>query len=250
MLEGIDTNRIWDPSGNRIIGGVNGNTARSFLFTYPSDNWVKYSGFDLNVESRPTPNLDIFATYTLGWTWGTAITQNAFQSPGSQYDNPRYRQYYIGYIPEGDVRHTIRSQVTYNLRGVNLGATFTYQSGFALRKTYTGNANVLTTTVRGPFGIDPGAPPGTSGLNDYRNWSEFRTPDTFQITLLVGYDFYELLRQHLLFTVGIENLFDNLTPGGLGPFIKQSESAPPSNFGYVTGRPAPFRVQLGLRYSY
>src|SRR5262249_20891873 len=58
ILELGETNRIWDPSGNRVIDFVNPDVRKAItLSTYPDGSYTKYSGISLAFESRPTPNL-------------------------------------------------------------------------------------------------------------------------------------------------------------------------------------------------
>jgi hypothetical protein len=248
ILEQIETNRIFDPSGSRIVGFVDPTHPNSVV-VYSNDdrNWSKYSGFDFIFESRPTPNLDFYGVYTLSWTWGPGFAENqggdgppGNTSPG-QFYNPRFSQFFNGYNIISDVRHQIKTQTTYTIHGAVIGATVNWRSGYARSKFYPQQSPINNNTrLRSPFGTDPSVP------NDTTNWTDLRLPDLFTVNLLVGYDFYELTRQHLLLTVQIENLFDNYTPTG----FTTSETAPPSQFGRPNLRPVPFRTQLGIRYTY
>jgi hypothetical protein len=240
LLEQVETNRIWDPSGSRVAGWSD-PTHQNAVFVYTNDdrNWEKYSGFDFIFESRPTPNLDFYGSYTLSWTWGPGYQENA--GTLGQFYNTRQQQLFTGWNPNSDVRHIIKTQTTYTLHGFVSGITVNWRSGFALAKQYPTVAPITNNTrFRSPFGTDP------SANNDIHQWTEFRLPDLFTVNLLVGYDFYELTRQHVLITVQMENLFNNFTPTG----ISGIETAPPSNFGQVNARPIPFRTQLGIRYTY
>jgi hypothetical protein len=240
LLEQAEVNRIWDPSGSKVAGFVDPTHPQAvFIYTNDERNWSKYSGFDFIFESRPTPNLDFYGSYTLSWTWGPGYQEN--QGGLGQFYNNRQQQLFTGWNPLSDVRHIIKTQTTYTLHGFVSGVTVNWRSGYALVKQYPVNAGFTANSrFRGPFGTDPSVP------NDIHQWTEFRLPDLFTVNLLVGYDFYELTRQHVLLTVQFENLFNNYTPTGL----QQTETAPPSNFGIVNARPVPFRTQLGIRYTY
>jgi len=248
ILEQIETNRIFDPSGGRVVGFVD-TTHPNAVVVYANDdrNWSKYSGFDFIFESKPVPNFDFYGVYTLSWTWGPGFAENQGQGPTGnlypgQFYNPRMSQFYNGWNVISDVRHQIKTQTTYTIHGLVIGTTVNWRSGYARPKFYPQASPVNNNTrLRSPFGTDPSVP------NDTSNWTELRLPDLFTVNLLVGYDFYELMRQHLLITVQIENLFDNYTPTG----FTTSETAPPSQFGRPNARPnPPFRTQLGIRYTY
>src|SRR6266851_376959 len=240
LLEQVEANRIWDPSGSRIVGYVD-PTHPNAVFVYTNDdrNWQKYSGFDLIFETKPTQNLDFYATYTLAWTWGPGYQENA--GGLGQFYNPRQSQFFAGWNPNSDVRHLIKTQGTYTLHGLLLGTTVNWRSGYARFKQFPVNGGFTANSrFRAPFGTDPSVP------NSINQWTEFRIPDLFTVNLLVGYDFYELTRQHIQLTVQMENLLNNFTPNDLS----QIETAPPTRFGTVTTRPVPFRTQLGIRYTY
>ena len=132
-----------------------------------------------------------------------------------------------------------------------MGLVTNWRSGYAQRASYGLFDTSLPARYRSAQGTDPSPPaPGAVGQPDRNNvqrWAEFRIPDLFTVNLLVGYDFYELTKQHLVINAGIENLFDNVTPTTLQTSTNQ---APPSTFGTATARPTPLRVQLGMRYSY
>ncbi len=243
LLEQVEVNRIWDASGSRTAGWVD-PTRQNEVRVYTNDdrNWQKYSGFDFIFESRPTPNLDFYGTYTLSWTWGPGYQEN--QGGLGQFYNQRQSQFFASWNPNSDVRHFIKTQTTYTFHGFAIGTTVNWRSGYALAKQFplaspTSNA-VANSRFRSPFGTDPSVP------NSINQWTEFRLPDLFTVNVLFGYDFYDLTRQHLLLTVQFENLFNNFTPTGLSGI----ETAPPSNFGIVNNRPIPFRTQLGIKYTY
>jgi outer membrane receptor protein involved in Fe transport len=241
LLEQVEVNRIWDPSGSRTAGWVDPNRQYEVrVYTNDDRNWQKYSGFDFIFESRPTPNFDFFGSYTLSWTWGPGYQEN--NGGLGQFYNPRQAQFFAAWNPNSDVRHIIKTQTTYTVHGLVIGATVNWRSGFALAKQFPVNSSITTgnSRFRTPFGTDP------SAVNDIHQWTEFRLPDQFVVNMLFGYDFYELTRQHFLLTVQFENLLNQYTPTAL----QTIETAPPTRFGQVTARPVPFRTQLGIKYSY
>lgn len=243
ILDSAEVNRIWDPSGSRINGYVDPTRQTAvFVFTNDDRNWQKYSGLDFIFEARPTQNLDFYGSYTLGWTWGPGYQENALFGTGfaGQFYNPRQNQFYFGFSPTQDVRHQVKTQTVYQFHGFVVGATVNWRSGFALTRQYPVNSGFDVPRYRSPLGTDPSAP------NSVNQWTELRLPDLFTVSLRIGYDFYELTRQHLLVDAQMTNLFNNFTPTGL----QLVETAPPSGFGRVNARPAVFQTQLGIRYTY
>ena len=51
VVEFVEQNLIYDPSGNRAIGGLDGTTHSVLVLSYPDANKVYYSGFDLDRKS-------------------------------------------------------------------------------------------------------------------------------------------------------------------------------------------------------
>ncbi len=75
LWEEVEVNQIWDPTGERIIGYANGRPQSIMKFTTPNGAVRNYHGVDFTVESRPTPNWDVYAGYTLSWLFGTATDE-------------------------------------------------------------------------------------------------------------------------------------------------------------------------------
>ncbi len=235
ILTAIETNRIWDPSGNRVIGYV--DPTKTFpitVATYPDDAYSKYSGLSLSFASRPSQNLDFQGSYTLAYTYGPAYEDNLNPNP---YSNPRQAQYFSGFAPGVDRRHFFKTTTSYRWEGVIVGVLFNWASGQALTKTFTSNAG-LPTRYRSPIGTEPGVP-----LNNSASWTEFRTPDFFNLGITIGYDFYSLIRQHLILSAAITNVLNLSTPNAFN-------TADNDLFGTVSARETSRRATLGLRYQY
>lgn len=246
VIDAVEQNVIYDPSGNRVIGYVNPAQRSSVIvLTSSPRNYSEYSGIDFQFESRFNKHLDFTGSYTLAWTYGPAydeILGVSTTSGGTQYwnqfSNPRQAQMFRGYAPAIDRRHSIKTQTTYVNGPWVLGVVVNYRSGIAERKTYSNtNSGANTSRWRAPNGLDPVTP------NDIESWSEFRIPPTFLVNVKGGYDFYSLTKLHLRLEAGIENLFDSFVPTGV-------RNTANSVFGQVSNREQPFQVQLGLRYHY
>lgn len=239
----VEVNEIWDPTGERVIGYVNGQKTAVEWFTTPDQAYRNYHGIDLTLESRPNEHWDVYVGYTLSWLFGTAAdevgtnTQSTIGS-GNGFNNPRQTKYYSGYLPE-DSRHNIKAHASYTLHGLSAGGTLNYASGSPLSKQYYNSFTGGYNNLRGPVGTD-----ASPGSNDPTAYSTFQTPDSLMINLRVSYDMSEILHQHLLFMVDIFNLFNFDTATTV-------ETRDIATFGQATsGRLAPLHVQLAARYSF
>ncbi len=237
----VESNQVWDPTGYRTIGYVDSATPQTInLITTNSGLVREYQGVDFSIESRPTPNWDIYAAYTLSWLYGSGGDQLGGQvngTPGANY-NPRQTPFWDGYLPE-DVRHVLKLRVAYSNSGFNVGGFFQYASGSPLTKTYfqyLPDGDFLN--QRSPSGTEPGPTP-----NSPRGFSEFRLPDTIQLDVRVSYDFHALIKQHLVLIADLFNLFNLQTATAV-------EATNIPNFGQILTRQTPFKFQLGLRYQY
>lgn len=236
IFEAVETNRIWDASGNRVIGYVNPDFPNPIsLSTYRDSSYTKYSGVSLIFETRPSQHFDFQGSYTLSWTYGPASDENL---ASNQYANPRQSQYYAGWALDIDTRHQFKTLTSYNYRGLIIGVLFNWSSGTPGRKVFTPISTSLASRFRAPFGTEPGAP-----INDSRSWAEFRTPAFFNLGINVGYDFFELIKQHVIVTVRLTNVLDLETPD---VFNRNDNDL----FGTVSSRVTPRRVTLGLEYKY
>ncbi len=235
ILMPVEINRIFDPSGNRVIDFVNPDFRSPVTFnTYPDDAYSKYSGVSLAFESRPSPNFDFQGSYTYSYTYGPAYDDNINPNP---FSNPRQAQYFSAFAFLTDTRHFIKTTTTYNWQGFIVGLLFNWSSGLPLAKSFT-QLSGLPTRFRSPLGTEPGTP-----LNDPRSWTEFRTPDFFNLGVTLAYDFYALTRQHIIVSAQTTNVLNLSTPLDFNRTDNEL-------FGTVSSRQASRRVTLGLRYQY
>jgi hypothetical protein len=254
IWDGVEINQIWDPSGTRVVGYVNGQPQTIFKYTTPDDNWRIYQGIDFSLESRPTPNWDIYAAYTLSWLYGPGAEELGQVGNGeagnSGFYNPRQKHLYDGFLPE-DVRHQLKIRGSYTFHGLSLGVNFNYSTGLPGTKQFFNQYDAGYTNRRSPQGTDPGAVSGNTLAtpNDPTRWSEFRSPDLILVSARVQYDFHALIRQHIILIADFFNLFNlggAATNGGGFP-LEQRDLA---TYGQVRARQTPFRFQLGLRYIF
>jgi hypothetical protein len=232
-----EINQIWDAAGTHVIGYVNGQPMQVFKATTPDDNTRQYHGLDFIFESRPTPNWDIYAAYTVSWTYGVGSVRN------TPYYNPRQFMFYDGFLPE-DHRHNLKLRASYTWNGLSVGALFNYLSGAPISKDFFNQTDGAYDDLRAPQGNDPGQ--GHQSLataNDPKKWAELRLPDQVSVDLRLGYDFHQLIKQHILLMLDFFNLFDL---NG----VTDVDTTNSSTYATVTGRQRPFRFEIGLRYTY
>lgn len=248
IWDGVEINQIWDPSGTRVVGYVNGQPQSIYKYTTPDGNWRVYQGIDFSVESRPTPNWDFYGAYTLSWLYGPGAEELGQVGNGeagnSGFYNPRQKQFYDGFLPE-DTRHQLKLRGSYSWHGLSLGVNFNYTTGSPLTKFFYNGIDQGYTNRRSPQGTDPGAASSNSKAtpNNPERWAEYRLPDLILLHARAQFDFHELIKQHIILIADFFNLFNLGEATGLG----QSNTA---TFGQVRARQTPFRFQLGLRYVY
>jgi hypothetical protein len=228
----IEQNRIWDPSGSRVVGWVDPATVKDgvgtqvYNYTTPDDP-VWYRSFIFSTEGQPSPRWDYSASYVLSWT--------TFRDTA---DNPRLQQFYHGYSA-ADIRHYFRLFASYDVTShLIVGGSWQYQSGSPLTKGFFNYEDGDYSNRRSPAGTTPSMP------NDPKTISEFRTPDFMQLDITLRYDVMPLQFRHRLQLVA--DVF-NVLNTGLATGYTATDIM---RFGQVTGRQAPRRIQLGLAYRY
>lgn len=248
IWDGVEVNQIWDPTGYRVIGTLNGEARQVYRFSTPDGNYRVYHGIDFTVESRPTPNWDIWIAYTLSWLYGPGAEElgqvNGYEAGNSGFYNPRQRMFYDGYLAD-DHRHNLKVRASYSWKGLTIGGFFNYISGAPLSKAYFNQNDAFAysyTNKRSPQGTTPGDEL-TGMRNNVAYWSEFRLPDQIQFDTRVQYDFYPLAHQHLIAMADLFNIFNLASATAI-------DTRDEATFGTAQGRQTPFRFQLGVRYLY
>jgi hypothetical protein len=245
QFEAVEANSIMDPSGTRTVGFLNGVPTRVTEYGFTPRSYGQYSGLDLIVEVR-LKNLEVQGGYTLSQSWGTQ---------GSGFDNPRLEAFLNSYQAGVDTRHQIKSATTITLfEGATVGLIVNWRSGVAVAQTFSGTDPGVTIR-RAPAGYETGSyyntgtgNPGQNGtLSDVRSWTQFRTPDQLTCNVMLGYDFYKLLNQHVTANLQINNVLALETPTG----VTGAEGAPNTNqFGLASSRAGFRSLTLGARYEF
>jgi hypothetical protein len=227
---------VWDPTGERVVRYVDGMPHQVQYFFTPDANFHYYQGIDFIAEGHPSDNWYLQGNYTLSWTYGPGVTELQQNQPQSPFYNPRQAKFYYGFQPQ-DQRHQLKINASYNFHGLLLGAVFNYASGPPRTKQYFNAKDQTATDYRSPQGTEPGTG------NSVAQTAEFRLPDIFTVDVRLGFDFYELTKQHIVVLADIFNLF-NYRPA-------TAINAVDPNFGQVTARGIlPLRAQLAVNYIY
>lgn len=241
ILDRIEVNRIWDPSGTRIVDYKNGDPRPVWFYTTPDDNYVHYHGLDLVIHGRPSPSWSYYLAYTLSFKSGPGIEELGLLGGPSQGFSARQAVFFDGYAL-GDVRHQLKGHGYFIWRNFSIGPNFRYESGTVLQEFFQANAgfavgNNTNLVFRSPTGTRPEVP------NDPGQVAEYRTPDLLILSVRFAYDFRALIGQQLILSADAFNVFNLATPTAINTVNN-------ATFGTVANRQAPFRLQLGLRFFY
>jgi hypothetical protein len=227
--DSLEMNRIWDPSGTRVMGYADPSQwGRAIVMQTTPNNVRNYQGVILSTEGRPTDRLDYHVSHTLSW--------NTFRAPYTS--NPRQAIFNQGYSG-ADTRHFSRLYAAYYIfPWMNLGAAFVYRTGDPTTKGYYNAEFNNRSSVRSPAGTVPTVP------NDPNGISELRTPAFTQLDLkMVANLLPGSTDQTLNLVLDVFNTLDQRSPTG---FIATDLPT----FGQITNRQDPLRIQLGLTYTY
>jgi hypothetical protein len=240
-----EVNRIWDPSGTKIIGYVNPalNGQSVLQAVAPASGYRRYTGMDLWVQGTPG-RWDLLASYTLGFNTGTV---------GDYFDgylnNPRMTMFYDGYTND-DHRHTVKGSISYRTTfGLDLGARVRYFTGGADWMSFTNPGDSSQRLYRSPRGT--GVPAVTTGgspnFNDPSTWSDLRDPAQFLIDLQARYNLsgpLGLKQQRAEVLLLVVNVLNDSSPTS----IFDSFSATSNRFGLANFHQSPMQAEVMLRF--
>ena len=227
--DAIEMNRIWDPTGLRVVDYVNRDQwGRAIMMQTTPDNVRYYQGVILSTEGRPTERLDYHVSHTLSW--------NTFRSPVTS--NPRQALFNQGWAG-ADVRHFSRVfGGFYVFPWMNLGASFVHRTGGPSTKGFYSREFNNRGLLRSPSGTAPVVP------NDPNGITELRDPALTQLDLrLMANLLPSSTDQSLSVFLDVFNAFNTRIPTG---FVATDLAT----YGQITGRQDPLRLQLGLTYNY
>ncbi len=228
--DSVEQNRVWDPSGTRVVGYLDPAKEGLAVFKYTTPYAPRrYQGVILKSEGRPSAKWEYHASHTLSWT----LSQNVSS-------NPRQQRFNTGWS-SADLRHYVRLYAAYYLmRDLNMGATFSYlsQAGDTMTKAFYNQQTNSRANFRSPAGTT------TTNPNDPNAISEFRLPPLATLNLRLQYNVLpSSTKNRVYLTADIFNVLNSRTPTGV-----TSSDLP--TFGQVGSRQAPRRFQLAVSWMY
>jgi hypothetical protein len=236
-----EVNQIWDASGTRVVGYVNGEARQIVRITTPDDAWRDYKGMDLWVQGKSGP-WDLLANYTLAFANGTVA--NYFDNYGA---NPRFKDFQEGPIPD-DIRHTLKGSLAYATDfGLDFGFRFRYLTGTPLwMNSSNPGGGTLYRSPRGT-GHSLNVATGRPDFNDPSTVSQLRNPDQFLLDAQARYDLGRPLgmKQKLELTLLVVNLFNNTDVSTIND---QYAATGTNRYGTSNFRNRPLQAELLLRF--
>ncbi|WNG30972.1 TonB-dependent receptor [Cystobacter fuscus] len=235
-----EINQIWDVSGTRIVGYVDGVARSVYRINNPDDAWRDYKGVDMWAQGK-VGGWDLLASYTLGFNNGTVASY--FDGYGS---NPRTKYLFEGPTPD-DIRHSLKGSIGYTTSfGLDFGVRMRYLTGTPLWQ-YQTLTNPSTTLYRSPRGTGyTVSNRGVANFNDPNTISELRNPDLFVLDAQARYDVGRLfnIKNKFEITALVTNVLNNTAT----TTIYDQYSTNSSNYGLSRFRNGGLQAELLLRF--
>jgi hypothetical protein len=233
LYEVNETNQVWSPAGDNVIGYRNGRNEKVMDLGTPSGAFRTYQGATFGITKREGRFRTRFS-YTLSSLKGT-VSDDLNNAWG---DIPGRDIYQYGYLPD-DHRHEIKMNATYAATPwMSLGLMYNYYSGTPYDRRFRNDFSTSFENLRAPRGVNPG-----TNFNDPGDDRPLRLPDQHDIAAQFRVSLAPLIGQKLELYANVLNIFGLRTTTSV-----QQNDGP--DFGTQSGRFAPFRVRLGLNYKY
>ena len=236
-----ETNRIWDPSGQVIVGYKN-NIPQSIVRSYTPDSaYREYFGVDLWAQGTKGP-WDVLASYTVEYNDGTVSDYfDGFLA------NPRFTMFYDGQLPD-DHRHTVKGSLSYRSpSGFDWGFHLVYRTGSPMWESFTNTGDPNLRAYHSPRGTGFATNPATGqpDFNDPTSWVYMRNPSQFLMDVQARYDFSRILHttQRVELVGFIVNVLNNEDPVTL----TDSWAVKNNRFGLASFRNSPFQAEIIIR---
>lgn len=245
MWEDQEVNAIYDATGTRIIGGLNGQKQSILQAVTPASAYRDYKSMDVWVQGTPG-RWDILASYTLSFATGTV--SDYFDG---YLSNPRFDPFYEGPIPD-DRRHVFKANVNYRTDwNMTFGAIAQYHSGNPLWESFTnsGDASVRYRSPRGT-GFPINSATGMPNFNDPSSWANLTNPEEFNVGFLGRYDLAPALGLHDDKKAEITFYMVNITDTAQAQSLNASYSpvASRNTFGYAGYHASSLQGEVILRF--
>ncbi len=244
MWADTEINKIYDPTGTRAVGYVNGTPQSVVQSGTSSQAWREYKGVDLWVQGQPG-NWDLLASYTLSFNTGTVDDYYS-----ALLLNPRQTHWYEGFVSD-DRRHAVKGSIAYRFPfGLDLGVRVQYYTGTPLWETFPNpNPSESNRVIRSPrgTGFPNDTATGAPNLNDPSQWVDLRNPSQLTLDLQARYNvgqLFNLTEPRIELVALVVNAFNSTEATGYSDTFAPGAT---NRFGTATGRPAAFQAELILR---
>jgi hypothetical protein len=234
QYEANETNRIWNATGDVVVGYKNGRAATIMDMSTPSAAQRSYAGLTAALNKR-AGRTKVYLSYTLsrlrGTVWDPTVNNPWGDIPG--------RDAYLNGPGGDDHTHDIKASLQYSaFKWLSFGARWNYSSGFPYNRLFRNETTGNWENYRAQTGINPGA-----NVNDPGDDRALRTPDRQEINLQVRLSLLSLIGSKLDFYVDALNILGLRTP----LTYSQNEG---QNFGVEATWMAPFRLRFGVNYVF
>ncbi len=237
-----EVNRVWDPTGTKVLGYVNGKQQTLFQTQANDAAYRQYHGMDLWVQGTPG-RWDLLLSYTLAFTSGTV--DDYFDG---FLNNPRMTQFYKGYLA-ADRRHTLKGSVAYKTPfGLDIGFRLEYRTGTPGWEHASNPGDSTESVYFSPRGT--GFPinyvTGQPNFNNPNSIAALRNPDEALFHVQFRYNLGELLKlkTRLEVTLLVVNMLNNTNAYANYDTISTSSS----KFGLASARESPLQAEFILRW--
>jgi hypothetical protein len=233
QYETRETNRIWSPSGENVIGYRNGRQEEIRDLTTPDGANRTYQGVTAALNKREGL-VKVYVSYTL-----SRLEGNVFNGLDNRWGDIPGRDPYLYGPGDDDHTHDIKASMQYSAtKWLSMGVRYNFQTGFPYNRLFRNDITGSNESYRSATGTTAG-----TNLNDPNDDRPLRLPDRMELNLQLRVSLLPLIGQKLDFYVDALNLMNARTPTAYG----QNEG---TTFNTETGWQAPFRMRFGLNYRY
>jgi carboxypeptidase family protein len=233
QYETNETNQIWNPSGETVVGYRNGRQETIRDLTTPDGATRTYKGLTAALNKREGL-VKVYVSYTL-----SRLEGNVFNGLNNRFGDIPGRDAYVFGPGDDDHTHDVKASMQYSAtKWLSMGVRYNFQTGFPYNRLFRNDVTGSNENLRSATGTTAG-----TNLNDPGDDRPLRLPDRMELNLQLRISMLPLIGHKLDFYVDALNLMNARTPTAYG----QNDG---TNFNAETGWQAPFRMRFGLNYRY
>jgi hypothetical protein len=233
QYETRETNRIWNPSGEAVLGYRNGRAEEIRDLTTPAGANRYYAGMTAALNKREGL-VKVYLSYTL-----SKLEGNVFDGLDNPWGDIPGRDAYLYGPGADDHRHDIKASLQYAAtKWLSMGIRYNFQTGFPYNRLFRNEVTGNNENYRAAVGQNAG-----TNVNDPNDDRPLRLPDRQELNAQIRVSMLPLIGHKLDFYVDVLNVMNSRTPTAYG----QNDG---TTFNTETGWQAPFRMRFGLNYRY